>query len=97
MQLNVKLRDGFRDATVEVTVDGKVVFDQAGVTSDLSISTAAVIEVEVGSATVVLEVKVSGGPTKALTIHVGQTPFVDVWNTDAGLDFRVSAEEVPML
>lgn len=97
MQLNVKLRDGFKNSTVAVTVDGKPAYRETGVTSDFSTSTAAVIEVDVSSSKVVLEIRVEGGPAKSQTIQVDQTPFVDVWCMDGRLDIRTSAEEVPML
>jgi hypothetical protein len=47
MQLSVKLRDGFKNDTVTITVNGKEVYRESGVTTNLTISFADAVEIPV--------------------------------------------------
>ncbi len=95
--LFIKLRDGFSNDAVTVTLNGKEVYRKAGVSTDLAISYADAVEVPVAESVVQLEVAVAGGQTKTKKIRVHETPFVDVWISEGKMELRESAEEVPML
>ena len=96
-RLSIKLRDGFSNDTVTVTLNGKQVYSKAGVSTDLTISYADAVEVPVAESVVQLEVAVKGGQTETKEIRVQETPFVDVWISPGKMELRESAEEVPML
>jgi hypothetical protein len=95
--LLIKLRDGFSNDAVTVTLNGKEVYRKAGVSTDLTISYADAVEVPVAEAVVQLQVAVAGGQTESQEIRVQETPFVDVWLSPEKMELRASAEEVPML
>lgn len=97
MTLRIKLRDGFRDQTVVIAVDGKEIYRKAGVTTDLSISYADAVEASTEGVPVKLAVRVEGGPAASADIDPRRTPFVDVRITDGKMDLRASAAEQPML
>lgn len=97
MGLRVKLGAGFRDDTVSVRVDGVQVFDKSGITTDLRISRAEVVEVPAVRPVVQLEVSVAGGPSAAREIKPQETPFVEVRVVDGELELRATNEETPML
>lgn len=96
MRLNVKLRDGFQNDTVTVTVNGKEVFRKEGVRTDFAISFAEAFEIEVEESAVELGVAVKDGPRATREIRVAETPFVEV-TKGAGLLIRASGQEVPMM
>lgn len=97
MQLHVKLRDGFNNDTVSITVNEKEVYRKSGVTTDLTISFADAVEVFVEESVVKLEVAVEGGQSEQKEIRVRETPFVDVWSIEGKMELRGSKDEVPML
>jgi hypothetical protein len=97
MTLHVALRDGFRNDTVTIVVNGKEVYRKSGVTTDLTISFADSIEVPVEGATARLEVAVKGGQKKSDEIKLAETPFVAVWILAGEMEFRKSNEAIPML
>lgn len=97
MKLSVKLRDGFNDDKVSIKVDGREVYSESGVSTDLSASFADAVEISVEQPVVKLEVAVEGGETEEKEIRVEDTPFVDVWRTDQKMELRESQNEVPML
>ncbi|MEP7010147.1 MAG: hypothetical protein ABJC13_07475 [Acidobacteriota bacterium] len=97
MRLNVKLRDGFLNDTVIATVNGKEVFQKAGVQTDLSLSFADGFEIEVEDPEVELGVAVAGGPRATRKVRLAETPFVEVSKNAGDLEIRASAEEVPMM
>jgi len=97
MRLSVKLRDGFNDDTVSITVNGKEVYRKSGVNTDLTISFADAVAVPVKNSPVTLEVAVEGRQREQKEINVRATPFVEVWCTAGGMELRASKEEVPML
>ena len=97
MTLRIKLRDGFRDQTVVITVDGREVYRKSGVTTDLSISYADAVEASTGAAPVKLAVRVENGPAASADIDPRRTPFVDVRVMDGKMELRASAAEQPML
>lgn len=97
MPLMIKLRDGFRNDTVTIRVNGKEVYHKSGVSTDLTISFADAIEVPVETSSVNLEVAVAGGPTLSQVIQVQDTPFVGVWMMNGRMELRTSKEDVPMM
>lgn len=97
MKLSVKLRDGFNDDKVSIKVDGREVYSESGVSTDLSVSFADAVEISVEQSVIKLEVAVEGGETEEKEIRVEDTPFVDVWRTGQKMELRESRNEVPML
>jgi hypothetical protein len=97
MQLSVKLRDGFKNDTVTITVNGKEVYRESGVTTNLTISFADAVEIPVQEPIVRLGVAIEGGHKATKEIPVRETPFVDVWAHTGTIEIRSSAEETPMM
>jgi hypothetical protein len=97
MTLHVALRDGFRNDTVTIKVNGKEVYRRSGVTTDLTISYADSVEVLVEGTTVRLEVAVDGGQTGSEEVRVAETPFVAVRILEGTMEFQKSKEQIPML
>jgi len=97
MTLHVKLRDGLSNDTVTITVNGKAVYRQSGVSTDLTISLADAVDVPVEDPVVKLEVAIEGAQKEEKEIHVQETPFVDVWVIEGQMELRESKDEVPML
>jgi hypothetical protein len=97
MTLRVALRDGFRDDHVVIALDGRVVYDKRGVTTDLSISFADAVEIPLERGGARLEVDVQGRTRSATDLRLPDTPFVDVSVLDGELSFRKSSEQTPML
>jgi len=97
MHLFVRFRDGFRDDTVVVIANGKEVFRQSGLSTDLTISYAGAADFDVDAPVVKLQVTVEGGPTSTKDVHVVNTPFVDVWVLEGKMELRESNEQAPML
>ena len=96
-KLHIKLREGFRDNSVLIRVNGKEVYRKSGVSTDLTISYADALEVDVKQPVVSLEVTVEGGAQGSREVRVGETSFEEVWIMDGRLEWRTSAEDVPML
>lgn len=98
MELHIKLRDGFRDDTVTVTINGAVVFRRSDVRTDLAISHAASFAVAVSEPLARVHIAVDGGPVASKDVDPAETPFLDVWIDDDGrLELRESAAEVPLM
>lgn len=98
MKLRIRLRDGFRNQAITITLDGKTIYRKSGVTTDLSISYADAVEAEVGAAHAVrLAVAVDGGPAAEDDIDANATPFVDVSIVDGRLRLQALASETPLL
>jgi hypothetical protein len=97
MHLSVKLRDGFKNDSVTIFVDGREVYRKTGVTTDLVTSFADGFELDITEAMMKFEVSVAGGPSIAKHISIIETPFVEVSTIDGKLEIRTSREEIPML
>jgi hypothetical protein len=97
MNLTIKLRDGFANDTVTITVNGKEAYRKSGVTTNLTISFADIVEVPVQEPIVKLGVAIEGGQRATKEVHTRETPFVDVWVVEGKMVLRASAEETPML
>jgi len=97
MDLYIKLRDGFSHDTVSIRVGSKEVYRKSGISTDLSISFADAVTVQVVEEVVDLVVTVDGGQSAGKRIRVDKTPFVDVWLLDGKMELRESKEEMPML
>jgi hypothetical protein len=93
-RIHIALHDGFRGNHVVITVDGNVVFDRNGVRTDLRISRADAIDVDVAAASVAVAVNVDPGAIAgAVTVDVAATPFLAIDLLDGGkLRFTHSAE-----
>src|SRR5215467_11193048 len=84
-KLHLALQDGFRDDSVRVSVNGHVVSEKTGVTTNLAISYADAVEVAVPDATVVVEVSVlSRNRAAKETINVTKEPYLYVNLADDG-------------
>lgn len=97
MRLLVKLRDGFSGDTVSIVVNGREIYRKSGVSTDLTISYADAVEIDVAESVVNLEISVQGGQHGAKEIKVQDTPFVDVWIVEGKMELRESKDETPML
>lgn len=97
MRLRIKLRDGFSNDTVTITVNETEVYRKSGVSTDLTISLADIVEVPVEESIIKLRVAVEGGQTETKEIRVRETPFVDVWIIEGKMELRESEEDIPML
>ena len=95
--LQIRLRDGFLDDEVLVRVNGKEVYRKSNVQTDLTISYADAVAVEVDTSPATVEVEVLGGASLKKSVQVHQTPFVDVWILEGRMEIRESNEELPML
>jgi hypothetical protein len=67
--LHIALHDGFRGHHVVIAVDGRTVFDRAEVTTDLRISRADSVDVEVQTEQINLTVTVNPGGISGSTDH----------------------------
>ncbi|MBL8130536.1 MAG: hypothetical protein JNL42_01655 [Anaerolineae bacterium] len=97
MNLHVKLRDGFRNDTVTMRVNGDEVYHKSGVSTRLAISYADAVDIPIEEPVVTLEVAVQGGPSETAEVRVRRTPFVEVWVQDGVMELRKSDEETPLL
>lgn len=97
MTLQIRLGSGFKDDTVQVTVDSAQVFRQAGVSTDLRISRAASVEVQTEAASVQLAVAVEGGPHAVLAVAPAETPFVEVSLVDGALQLTPRNKATPLM
>lgn len=96
-QLTIKLRDGFRRDQVTIRANDKQIYRKADVNTDLTISFADSVNVELDQPQVRLDVEVAGKQSGSVDIRVGDTPFVDIAIVDGELQIRPSASDVPML
>jgi hypothetical protein len=92
--LHIALHDGFQGHTVVITVDGREVYNQSSVTTNLAISRADAFDVQVASNTVRIEVSVEPGGRKGSTeVDVTQYPFVAVsLERDGSIAFQPSTQ-----
>jgi len=97
MTLHVALRDGFRNDTVTIKVNGREVYRRSGVTTNLTISYADAVDVPVEGSRATVEVAVDGGQTGSEEVRVVETPFVDVRILEGTMEFLKSKEPIPML
>lgn len=97
VMLRVRLGEGFQNNTVSVRVDGKEVFQRAGVSTDWTISRADSVDVPTGAASVELEVAVDGGARVVQQIVPADTPFVEVRFVNGELQLLPLGEEPPMM
>jgi hypothetical protein len=92
-KLHIALHDGFRGNHVVIAVDGNVVFDRSGVTTDLRISRADAIDVDVTAASVTVAVNVDPGAIAGtVTVDVAAAPFLAIELLEGGVRFIHSVE-----
>ncbi len=58
-RLRIDLREGFAGDTVEIALDGRVVYTRAGVRTDPAVGLADVVEINVALATATIEVRLA--------------------------------------
>lgn len=97
MTLRVRLGEGFQNNTVRVLVDGKQVYQRAGVSTDWTISRADSVDVKTGADSVRLEVAVDDGPPVVRAIEPARTPFVEVRLVNGELQLHALEQEPPMM
>jgi hypothetical protein len=95
--LRVRLGEGFQNNTVRVRVDGKEVFQRAGVSTDWTISRADSVDIPTQASSVQLEVEVEGGARAVQEIAPANTPFVEVRFVNGELQLLPFDQEPPML
>jgi hypothetical protein len=93
-RLHIALHDGFRGNHVTITVDGNVVYDRSGVATDLRISRADAVDVDVAATSVAVAVDVDAGAIAgAVTVDLSAAPYVAIDLMDGGkLRFTHSGE-----
>ena len=92
-RLHIALHDGFQGNHVVITVDGNIVFDRSGVTTDLRISRADAIDVDVAAASAEVAVTVNPGAIAgAVTVDIAEAPFLAIDLTEGQLRFTHSRE-----
>ena len=97
MHLTVKLREGFNNDSVTIRLNGKEVYRKSGISTDLTISFADTVNIDVAAASITLQVSVASGLTQTVNVHVAQTPFIEVWIIDGKMELRKAKSETPML
>jgi len=96
-KLQIALNDGFAGDAVAVVVDGREVYNKAGVKTDLRISRADAVEVEAPDSGATVEIRARGG-SATIQVDASRTPYVTVDLDDDGRPrIRGSAEPTPML
>jgi hypothetical protein len=91
--LHIALQDGFRQHSVAITVDGRDVYNKSGVTTDLRISRADAVDVEVAQPRVRIEVVVDPGNIRAAWDHDAQAaPYLAISLEGGRLRFTASQE-----
>ena len=95
--LHIALQDGFKNHTVKIEVDGVRVYSQQGVSTDLRISLAASLDVEVAKPLVSVHVSVDPGLlTAAREVDVLATPYLLVSVNAAGAMQLTPTTELPL-
>ena len=91
-KLHIALNDGFADDSVAISLDGREVYNKAGVKTDLRISRADGLDTEAPEVGATVEVRARGRSATA-TIDPAETPYLAV-NIDAEgrLEIRRSSE-----
>ena len=97
MTLRVRLGEGFQNNTVRVLIDGKPVYERAGVSTDWTISRADAVDVKTAADSVRLEVAVDDGPPAVRAIEPAHTPFVEVRLVNGELQLHALEQEPPMM
>lgn len=97
MQLSVKFREGFKNDTVVLRANGEVIYRRSNVSTDLSISFADQVTLPVAARNIRLALSINGKQPIIKEVDVRKTPFVEIWIVDGNIEFRLSAQGVPML
>jgi hypothetical protein len=92
--MHIALHDGFTGQTVTIAVDGQQVYRRTGVRTDLRISRADALDVEVSHAGQIrIEVTIEPGNQQASTVvDPSATPNLAVDLTAGSIHFKASAE-----
>jgi hypothetical protein len=76
--LHIALHNGFQGNHVVIEIGGRIVFDRTGVTTDLRISRADAVDVEVDGEQVPITVTVLPGVSGSIDLNVAQSPYLAV-------------------
>ena len=76
--LHIALHNGFQGDHVVIEIGGHTVFDRTGVTTDLRISRADAVDVEVGVEQVTITVTVLPGVSGSTDLNAAQSPYLAV-------------------
>ena len=91
--MNIALHDGFNGQTVAITVDGRDVYNQSGVRTDLTIARADAVDIDTTGPAARIEVVVNPGDLRAATqVDVTRTPYVAMDIKGGAIHFTLSAE-----
>jgi hypothetical protein len=90
--LHIDLQDGFANDTVAITVDGREVYRKAGVNTDLRISRADAIDVDLPGEQATVELRARSKAASA-SVEPRRTPYLAVsLDADGHPQFRASTE-----
>ena len=96
-KLHIALNDGFAGDAVAISLDGREVYNKAGVQTDLRISHADAVDADAPETGATVEVRARGRSATA-QVDPGETPYLAVnIEPDGQLEIRRSAEPFPML
>jgi hypothetical protein len=96
--LHIDLRDGFHYDDVLLYLDDREAARRSGVTTDLTISHAASIEVPAPAGSSALRIEVPKQRASASTdVDPAETPFVSIFIRDRQISFHKLKEAMPML
>jgi len=93
--LHIALQEGFRGHLVVITVDGREVYRKSFVTTNLAISRADAVDVDLGSEKARVEVATTPGGKAALDVNATESPYLSVsLEGDGKITFQKSKEPV---
>lgn len=92
--LHIALHDGFAGQRVRITLNGRTIYDQPDVRTDLRIARADAIDVDVPARSSRLSVTIDpGGVTSATDVDAAATPYLAITiEAGGGLSWKASAE-----
>ncbi len=96
-QLTIRLRDGFRRDHVTIRVNDREIYRKTDVSTDLTISHADTVDIELDESAVRLDVAVAGKQDAGTDVRIDVTPFVDIAIVDGEIQIRPSTIDLPML
>lgn len=96
--LHVDLRDGFNDDDVILYIDEQEAARESGVTTDLTISRAATLDVPAPEGPCALRIDVPRQHLSArVQVNVADSPYVAIFLRDGAAEFHKLQEPLPML
>lgn len=96
--LHIDLRDGFKQDDVVLYLGDREAIRRSGVTTDLTISHAASLEIQAPSGPSTLRIEVPKQQASYSTdVDPAETPFVAIFLRDRQISFHKLKEPMPML